>query len=135
MQKKTKILFVGGLGSTGSKAKKIKTYYANNSNLNIEIDKITPDYINDNPQKVLNDINTLLMNSYDYIYASSTGCLYLLSAIANAVYQYETKIALINPLLFLTKDRQEKKDQAFLSNVTPIMAKLATYLIITKIQT
>jgi len=44
---------------------------------------ITPDYINKDPQQIKQNIQDLLKNEYNYIVASSTGCLFTLIAINN----------------------------------------------------
>ena len=121
-----KILFIGGLGSTGGKATKIADYLEGNG-VEYKLDKITPDYINDNPVAILVQIQNLLDNAYDYIFASSTGCLFALNAIGNSPIRNKISINLINPLLHLGEEKKNIKDKQFLTNMLPLMNKLKDY--------
>ena len=124
MKEKHKILFIGGLGSTGRKAENIKIYLNKKGFKNTVVDIITPDYINEKPQQIQLEIQKLIENEYNYIFASSTGCLFALIAIDNANIKINTKIGLINPLLYLSESRQLTKDKVFLSNVMPLINHL-----------
>ena len=100
-----KILFIGGLGSSGGKALTISNYLTN-KNMKFEIDTITPNYVKEDSEDILEKILLLIQKKYDYIYASSTGCLFALHVLNNSNISKPVSIHLINPLLYLT---QEKK--------------------------
>ena len=121
---KTKnLLFIGGLGSAGGKARKIANCLTQNK-VEFKMNKKTPDYINDNSSSILSEIQNLLDNNYDYIFASSTGCLFALHALNNSDITKQISINLINPLLHLSEEKKAEKEKAFLNTVLPLMKQL-----------
>lgn len=116
------LLFIGGLNSSGNKARYIEKYMLDNS-VETVVDIITPNYTNDASESIISDISYLLKKDYDFIVASSTGALFLLKALGKINIK-PTKIVLINPLLSLSDNLRKNKDSDFLENVIPLMEEL-----------
>ena len=116
------ILFIGGLHSTGNKARFIENYILEKKD-EVTVDVITPDYIEEYSMNILSDISNLLNNNYDFIVASSTGALFLLTALSNNEIK-PSRIIFINPLLSIQKDLLHNKDTYFLDKVNPMMEGL-----------
>jgi hypothetical protein len=120
---KIKVLFIGGLNSSGNKGKYLYKELENKG-FDVTVDIITPNYILDDSKFVLSELEKQLTNNYDCIVASSTGGLFLITSIINNHLVNKPKVILINPLLSLSRTLLKNKEPEFLENVLPLMNSL-----------
>ena len=116
------ILFIGGLHSTGNKARFIENYILEKKD-EVTVDVITPDYIEEYSMNIISDISILLRNDYNFIIASSTGALFLLTALINNEIK-SSRIIFINPLLSINENLLYNKESTFLDKVNPMLEGL-----------